>query len=251
MKLILLAAFLCFKAVAFSQSKDSLQFTGDFRKDISSFLKKGRYEVMNGIKTSPKQRQLTQKMNASIQKNRDWYIDYVNSTAPGKELPYHKNFGISESDYEEFLRLAKSVTAVSTKRVEAFIARDEKEVAPSIAASYNFIIVPDLTFIVRLEDSVAIYRQLKLKFTGEVTVDDENNGFKSKWKGYRFEYENPSSISAEDFKNDELNYHSIKLTIALLDNGGKPLIAFRERKIENGEKVVDKDLPLVYSYKQK
>jgi hypothetical protein len=82
-------------------------------------------------------------------------------------------------------------------------------------------------------------------------VDDENNGFKSKWKGYRFEYENPSSISAEDFKNDELNYHSVKLTIALLDNGGKPLIAFRERKIENGEKVVDKDLPLVYSYKQK
>ncbi len=255
MKLILFSAFLFyFQASAFSQLNDSLRFTGDLKKDILLFLKSGHhvYDLMNGIKADPKLNKFSRKMKAAIEKNRDWYIDHVYNSPKGESLPYHKNLGLSEADYSEFLKLAKDVTAISTARVNtsSFALKDHDSLQ-TVMRVHFIIHTLKLQFTVRFADSVAFYNDLKLKYTGEAGVDNESNGLRSKWKGYRFEYENPSETNSDDFKNEKFNYHSIKITIAILEKGNKTLITIRERKIVDGNETIDTDLPLVYSDNQK
>ncbi len=46
---------------------------------------------------------ITKKTQASIQKNHDWYMEYLKTVQPGERLPYHENMGITQEEYELLL----------------------------------------------------------------------------------------------------------------------------------------------------
>ena len=228
----------------YSQKKDSLFFTENLSVDLFSLLKDGftTYDVMNGIKPNPKLDKLTTKLKRAIEKNYDWYIDHVAKVPDGEPLPYHENLGLSQAEYEEFLNLAKNITSISTGKITIVIA-------PSKESGRIHIKFPEMDALnISLKDSSVLYKDLKLKYSGIVHVNDDSNGLRTRWAGHSFLYENPSELSSEQMKNlDKLNYIKCKLTIALLQKSNKIMIDFSETKISNGVKILDSRMPLVYS----
>lgn len=51
-------------------------------------------------------------MAESVQQHKNWYLKYV-ERYPGEALPYHKNFGISESEYKYFLEHSMTSSTLS------------------------------------------------------------------------------------------------------------------------------------------
>lgn len=80
---------------------------------IEDFLPKSG--VIKGIvmvpSAPPELAALTQRWKAAMSANPDWARAYVEKAGPG-ELPYHKNFGISEEEYKRMLTLLKSGTTL-------------------------------------------------------------------------------------------------------------------------------------------
>lgn len=242
-----------FLSHSFSQTKDSLVFTKELSKDLFSFLKKGfnTYEVMNGVKADPRLNKLSKKLNASLKKNYDWYVEQVAKIPEGETLPYHENLGLTPEEYREFLSLADNITMVSTGRISTIISQVKDHNAISIRFPATGLVNTDGPFSVTLRDSTAYYNEIQLSYAGIITVDDDNNGLRSKWAGHSFIYEMPKGLSLEDLKDPgTLNYHSCKITVALLERPNKVMISFKEKKFVNGLKTIDIDMPLVYSDNQ-
>lgn len=53
---------------------------------------------------SPRAEEITLKLTASIAKHREWFAQYMaEEVEPGKPMPYHPNFGITELEYKELI----------------------------------------------------------------------------------------------------------------------------------------------------
>jgi hypothetical protein len=182
-----------------------------------------------------------------------WYAEQLSNTPNGEPVAYHKNLGVSEEEYKEFLELSYNIEAAPTDRAELLInlAKNENRINiilprtplyPTDKGSKNLIV----------KDSIAYYNGVPLKYTGVTSVDNEKNGLRSKWFGYTFEYEMPVNLSASDLKDiANLNYHSCKLVIGNLEKGNRSMIHIKEIRVENGKKTISTDFPLIYSNNQK
>jgi hypothetical protein len=238
---------------SYSQKKDTLVFTRDLTHDIFTLFKHGfsTYDVMNGIKPNARLTKLSKKLNATIKKNYSWYVDHLAKTPDGEAVPYHENLGLTAMEYAEFLELAGNITAVPTGRVSLIIALMKQSGSVSITFPKEKLLGNKESFSIGIRDSLVYYGDVRLAYTGIAQVDNDKNGLQSKWQGYGFAYEMPTGLTPADLKDPgTLNYHSCKLTIALLEKSNKVLIRFRETKIENGVKTIEADWPLVYSDNQ-
>ncbi|WP_254610093.1 MULTISPECIES: hypothetical protein [unclassified Bacillus (in: firmicutes)] len=47
--------------------------------------------------------EINKKMQASLQKNYTWYMEYIKAAQPGEKLAYHENMGITQEEYKLFL----------------------------------------------------------------------------------------------------------------------------------------------------
>jgi|GEM_PF-1331690 len=239
---------------SYSQNKDTVVFTGNLSEDIFSLFKNGfsTYDVMNGIKPNARLTKLSKKLNEAIKKNYSWYVDHIANTPEGEAMSYHKNLGLTKEEYEEFLTLAGNITAASTGRVSLIITLRKEAGSMSITFPKEKMLGNRESFSIGIRDSLVYYGAIKLAYTGISRVDNENNGLQSKWKGHSFVYEMPAGLAPEDLKDPgSLNYHSCKLTVALLEKSNKVLIHFRETKIESGVKTIEADWPLLYSNDQR
>ncbi|MGQ0738696.1 MAG: hypothetical protein ACT4OJ_06515 [Bacteroidota bacterium] len=253
--LFFLSLFIFFSHFSsYSQKKDTLVFTGSLSQDILSLFKHGfsTYDVMNGIKPNTRLAKLGKKLNEAIKKNYSWYVDHLAKTPDGEPAPYHENLGLTKTEYEEFLALARNITAASTGRVSLIITLLKQAGSMSITFPKEKLLGSRESFSIGIRDSLVYYCDIRLLYTGISEVDNDNNGLQSKWKGHIFVYEMPAGLTPADLKDPgTLTYHSCKLTIALLEKTNKVLIHFRETKIENGVKTIETDWPLVYSNDQR
>jgi hypothetical protein len=47
---------------------------------------------------------ITQKLQQAIRKNPQWFMEYQSKLKPGEKMPYHVNMGITQAEYETFLK---------------------------------------------------------------------------------------------------------------------------------------------------
>lgn len=67
-------------------------------------------EAVNGtsmrIVASPELAALTEQLRAAVAQHQEWFAQYVERYAvPGEPLPFHPNFGLSQTEYERYLDL--------------------------------------------------------------------------------------------------------------------------------------------------
>ncbi len=61
---------------------------------------------------NPKTTEIMAKMQAAIQKDPQWFQEHAKKAGPGQPLPYDKKLGISEEEYQTFLKGAKEGNAL-------------------------------------------------------------------------------------------------------------------------------------------
>lgn len=75
-------------------------------------------------------------------------------------------------------------------------------------------------------------------------IEDDDNGFNSRWKGFNWTYEYPNNIDFTDLNN--LTVTQVKFTIGQLEKNGKIYMQIKERLITNGIKGDDIQLPILF-----
>ena len=198
-------------------------------------------DIMDDLKTDPRQLELTYKLKIGIEENYDWFQDYIKKTEKGKTLKYHPNFGITESEYNDYLRLSENVEIISSGKEIIEITRDSGKI--SFLGQQKTSIYNDL--IIDLENQKIIFKNKVLDFTNEIIVTDNDNGLRSKWKGYNWEFTNPGFSEETDIRSLE-KFTTLNLTIGQLEKNGKIYMKIQERSMVEGIKTVDNQVPVLF-----
>lgn len=229
-----------------SQSNaEQKDLTGDIRADLKVLLpgQEVTVNIMDGIKYSDRLIRLTGKFQAAVQKNYKWYVDHVKKTPKGQPVPYDKKLGLTKDEYDEFLELAKDIEVMSTGTEKITIKYDADIItfkSKNKLANLNFLTID-------LKNNTATFKEYKLPFEDTVKVTSEKNGFKSKWKGYKWRFEEPGNLNTDATKDlDKLKAKIYKLSVGRLEKNGRSILNLKGTEIEDGEKTVEFELTLEF-----
>lgn len=182
---------------AYSQQR-TFELSNDIEKDVKTLLPEGsmKFEVMDKVRLSPRQIELTQKFQEAIRENYDWFLEYSSNLEPGKPTPYHKNLGLTADEYSEFQELLEEIELVSSGIIQYKISYSDNEIylIPKDTADNKTVLI-NLT-----KNTVEFDKQL-LSFKDTVRITDPKNGFRSEWIGYQWIYENPKDVDMNTLKD--------------------------------------------------
>ena len=102
MKSILLLASILTGIISYSQQAPS------FVDSLNHWFITGQYSAdILAITPNEKAQQYEKTIQDSIKNNLDWFKEFSKTIKKGSDLPYHKNLGLSETEYHDFLVLRK------------------------------------------------------------------------------------------------------------------------------------------------
>ncbi len=228
-----------------TNSQTNSPLTGNIRKDIESLLHDGEHlaDLMDGIRQNQRQADLTAKMQEGISKNYKWFMEYLKSVPEGEPMPYHSKLGMTKAEYDELMVFMDNIEIVSTGKeiIKTYLTNDTLYFRSAGKLSDFDSLKIDL------KNNVVIFGQYKMNFVDTITVNDEKNGLRSKWKGYTWKYEEPDDFDLTDLEDlDNLRMKQYKFTLGRLEKNGKIYMSLKGREIEDGAKTVEFELPVVF-----
>lgn len=218
---------------------------GNIATTLNNLLLEGKttVDVLDSIKQNARQLALTQKLQLSIQQNQQWYFEYIKTIPKGMPLPYHKNLGLTKEEYDELFSYADQMELISSGKNDITIIKNENTI--QFKAEGKLGLLNAIT--VDLNKNIVLIGKNELTFSDSINVDNNNNAFKSKWKGYSWILEYPKE---EDLKNTTdfktLNLKLYKFAIGRLENNGKTIMRIKGQEIEGGVKKISFDIPIIF-----
>lgn len=226
-------------------SSQNEKISGNPIFDIQNLLKNQNVtaDIIDGVKANPRQTELMQKFQISVQENYSWFQKYIISVEKGKPLDYHPNFGISEEEYYELQETSQKIEVTSTGKEKLEIIKTDSNI--TFKGNGRLKIFDNVIF--DIENNQVLYKDYVLPYQNKVDVDNSDNGFKSKWKGYNWAFEDPNVSDETDLSNlKNLNITLVKFTVGKLEKNGKIYMQIQESKVENGVKTVDYQIPILF-----
>jgi hypothetical protein len=88
---------------------------------LSDVIPTGRTAVqILEVRYSERAEELSLKMGMAVAANQEWMMDYLKKHVDERPLPYHPNFGLSATEYTEYLEAAEK-TAHLRKAADAYV----------------------------------------------------------------------------------------------------------------------------------
>jgi hypothetical protein len=239
-----LTIIVCLTGCTNSQTNTS-QLTGDIGTDIKNLIRNGDHmvDIMDGVKQNPRQAALTVKFQGGIKKNYEWFIEYIKTVPAGEPMPFHSKLGMTKTEYDELMGYLNDIELVSTGKENIKVELNNDTIyfkAKGKLSDYNSLKID-------LKSNVVILGQFKMVFADTSNVTDDKNGLRSKWKGYTWRFEEPNDLNLDDLKElGNLKMKQYKFTLGRLDKNGKTYMSLKGREIEDGVKIVDFELPVIF-----
>jgi hypothetical protein len=223
--------------------KAAPKLTGNIQQDVNNLLPEGgvTVNIMDGVKKDPRLSELNKKYKKGTRENYGWYVQYIKNYKIGEPIPYHENFGLTPDEYKEMQERIDKISFFSTGLQEIRVIKQngiisfktEKRLKEFENVSFN------------LNNNTAKLGDYTLEFVDTVSMNTTKNGFKSKWKGYLWTYENPKDIHMEALENVVgLNVVQYKITLAQLEDG-RTLFSINATEVQEGIIVLKFDVPLL------
>ncbi len=248
MKKLLLLLWIILSLAGCSNSQPTTNnklFTGDIRADLKSLITAGDHtaDIMDGVMQTPRQVSLTKKFQDAVQKNYDWFLDYMKTVPDGEPIPWHEKLGVTKTEYEELMGYMNNIEVISTgKEVITCTIKDDIISFKSHGKLSDFD-----SLKIDLKTNTVILGQYRLPFSDSSNITNDKNGLRSKWKGYTWKMEEPKGLQLEDLNDlEHLDYKQYTFTIGRLEKNGKTYMSLKGREIESGEKLVDFELPVIF-----
>lgn len=251
LNLKLLPLFILIWINAFSQStltKTNLgnSSTNNYILEIDKLLKSGVYtaEILGQTKLSPRNKILQDKFMKAIKENQEWYLNQQrkNIESGTKEFPYDAKLGLSHDEWIEYKNYLNSIQVepISSERIT--IIREDNLITFNTS---NELSIFNSISIDLIKNSVSVGDK-KLPFLEKVNIKNDNNGFKSSWNGFKWQFANPTNLQMPK-DQEELSRFSMRLYTFILgriSKSGKIYLDISISEIENGKRVKNILLPV-------
>lgn len=230
----------------YSQKENSrLETIEQARIDLNDLLVEGKLivDVMDDIRQSPRQQELTMKFQKGIQNNYDWFVENLQNLTPGQPMQYHPNLGLTKEEYDELQVLIKDVEIASSGKVNVEIIKGDSIISFNTNEKLEILNTIKINLI---QNQIKI-GEITLSYDGPVNVDNDQNGFKSRWKGHNWIYEFPENLSTEMLRDVQtLVAKHYKFTVGRLEKNGKTFLQIKGLEFNNGVKEAEFDIPLMF-----
>jgi len=230
LKIIIWAFYFSFSPV---NSQNIVEFESSFEKQeplLSKLLISGQHKVKVMILSNQSDRQtvLMKKQIESINQNFEWFKKYLNDNPQNKALPYHKNFGLTPDEYNEYHSLISQLELKEKSIAYLDVKKDDSNIVLTINRDSNSPIKISLN----LKENTVNFNNYSLTYSTLLKNKDSNNIHNSPWIGhYWSQFVFPQN---EDYLyvDDQFEYQiiHIKVIIGKIDKTGETYIQIQERK---------------------
>lgn len=157
-------------------------------------------------------------------------------------MPYHPDLGLTKEEHAELQRYSKNIELSSSGN--AGITINKKGDIIQFDADGKLALLKAIKMDI-VKNIVTIGEYI-LSFSESLNILDVNNGFKSKWKGFKWTFEDPKNLDINALKDLQTFKAKIyKFIIGRLEKNGKTIMIIEGREFENGAKQVSFNLPLI------
>jgi hypothetical protein len=167
---------------------------------VRALLPPGTHTVdVMDVAAPPRLMELTQKLQAAIRADPAWFQEAVSRATPGQPLPYNARLGLTEPEYQEYLRLAGNLALRKVTEAPLTVRAEGTHLVLDGGVAF-----PDLTGIKLDLAADELTTPLGvIRGSDEVHSDGENAAVGA-WDGRRWRLEQ-GSLEAGDAKLVELS----------------------------------------------
>lgn len=247
MKFFYTFIILCSFIVASAQDSTRVTYsiTGDAKKDLVNMLPVGTYLVqsVDSIKSSPRNKELSIKLQEAIQQNMEWFKDYVKTQKEGEPMDYHPKLGLTESEYAELKVSMETVELVPVDAGLLEIFRNNNLL--TFKGEGKLELLNHVT--VNTTKNEITFGKYTMQISDSTSINEGKNPYISPRKGYEWTYSDPADITTVDFsKLGSLNVTSLELDICRVSTSGKTFLKFKGVQVLNGVKTMNFELPIIF-----
>ena len=152
-------------------------------------------------------------------------------------MPYHENFGITKTEYEEMKVEMNNIKVQSSGKemvkiniVDSLITFD----------SQNKLFLLNSVKI-DLQNNVAWIGDDKISFAKVISITNDKNAFNSAWNGYTWSSPEPNIVDL-----DSLNLILNKITIGKLDISKKTFMMIKCKHLKDGILLMNYDISILF-----
>jgi hypothetical protein len=181
MKMIIFS-FLCLSALY-----GSTQAPNNWQDTLDNWFVAGECEAsIFKLRPSQQAAELKVKIRNSIQEKGNWFKEYTAGKDLSKDLPYHKNFGITESEYATYLDQKDASEFGFRGRAKLEVINDSLNTKTTFKSvghitGINYVTVDHLTNKLSINSTKS--PKAALKFKGVIQDDTKNNLYNSAFYG--------------------------------------------------------------------
>jgi len=243
---------LIFSVNVFAQKQPSVDSNAVALQFVDRLFPDGNYtaEVLGIPRAKESQVAVVEKMKLAIKDNEDWFLKAMKELKPGEPMPYHKNLGISEEEYKDFMQFSKSIKIDKVGTIKCKIIRRDSVIhfEPEGYADY-------LKYLeIHLKDQTVIVDSILLQYKTQITKDAKRTTLVAgPWKGYSWQLEelrrdgqlvaDPDKVDPTEIR--ELDLKFIEVIIGKLDHSDQCFLYLKSSIVNKGHVLAKQDIALL------
>lgn len=123
---------------------------------------------------------IAEKIQTQISADPEWFNAYAKDFKAGEPLPYHEKFGVTEEEYDQFLKINELTTFDAVSKPPVKIEKLDEQ---TVAITFEDESLSLNTFTFNLAESKVETAAGTLSYEGEVLASDEQ-ALMGKWNGH-------------------------------------------------------------------
>ncbi|RKO69230.1 hypothetical protein D7322_23655 [Sphingobacterium puteale] len=254
-RLTLLVAASVHSMTVFAQKQPSVDSNAVALQFVDRLLPEGNYTaaVLGIPQPNASQLAIVEKMKLAIKDNEDWFLNVMKQLPSGQPIPYHKNLGISEAEYDAFMQFSQSVKMDKIGAIALKVIRrgsSSLHFEPKDFGDYLKYLAIDL------KDHTVMVDSLRLPYKGKITMDAKQTTLVAgPWTGYSWgleEYRKDGQLIADPDKVapaelHEVDIKSIKVVMGKLDHSDQCFLYVKSDIVNKGHVLAKQDIALLLS----
>lgn len=212
------------------------------KSKVTELLPEGSYkfEVLDSVKTTPRQVELTYAFQKAYQEKMDTFNSYFEKVRSNKEANFPENDYLSEEDFKEYMEYAENIKLLpsTTESVKVVNSGDLVTFESSGKLEIlNYIKYNTSTNTFKIEDYT-------LTFRDSTTVTDKENALQESWNGHTWEFAEPNDMEMPTQETiSSISIKQYKITLGTLEQSGRTFMKIKGNEYKNGERILSFEIP--------
>ena len=203
-----------------------------------------RFEVLDSIKQTPRQTELTWAFGNAFQENPEQLLAYVENVKNNEDGVFPENQYLTELEFKEYMEYLSSteIELLPSKTELVDIIHSENHVSFNSSGRLELLSY----FKYDLSKNTFFIRGCELPFKDSSKIISRDNAFQESWSGYTWHYSDlPEDIeipSKEDLAT--FSYKKYEVKVGTLEQSGRTFIIIEGTEVQNGETLVSFNIPM-------